>query len=317
MNSLRICFWNANGLSQHKNEVEQFLLLQEIDVLLVSETHFTLKNCFRINGYYTYDTKHPSGRACGGTAILVRKNIRHFPMPEYKKDHIQATSINMPDSRVTISSIYCPPRYNINREQFLDYFKTLGPRFIAAGDYNAKHTFWGSRLITPKGRQLLEAISYNRLDAISSGQPTYWPTDLNKIPDLIDFAVIKNIKREFISVIPSLDLSSDHSPTILTLLETPNKLENYCSCFPNKKTNWLKYKMYVSSHLPQNISLKNDHEIQSAVDLRISYKMLSKCLHPQSPWKTSKNRNVLGTLSLLLKKREHSDVNGNNHDLQT
>ena len=267
MNSLRICYWNANGLSQHKHEVQQFLTLQDIDLLLVSETHFTQKNCFRINGYYTYDTKQPNGRACGGTAILVRKDIKHFPMPEYRTDHIQATSINIPDNNITISSIYCPPRYSINRNQFLDYFATLGPRFIAAGDYNAKHTFWGSRLTTPRGRQLFEAISSSKLDSISCGQPTYWPTDLNKVPDLIDFAVIRNVKRECISVIPSLDLSSDHTPTILTLINSPSHFETQSSCFPNKKTNWLKYKMYISSHLPQNIPLKSENEIQSAVNI--------------------------------------------------
>ena len=267
MNSLRICYWNANGLSQHKYEVQQFLQMQDIDVLLISETHFTHKNCFRINGYYTYDTKHPSGRACGGTAIIIRDNIKHFPLPEYKTDHIQATSVNISENKTTISSVYCPPKYNINRDQFTDYFSTLGPRFLAAGDFNAKHTFWGSRLITPRGRQLLDAMSINKLDSISSGQPTYWPTDTNKIQDLIDFAIIKNLKRESITVIPSLNLSSDHSPTMLALTASPNCLTTQSTCFPNRKTNWLKYKMYISSHLPQNISLKSESEIQHAVDI--------------------------------------------------
>ena len=201
MNSLRICYWIANYLTQHKNEVQQFLQMQEIDVLLISETNFTQKNCFRVNGYYTYDTKNPSGRACGGTEILIRNDIKHFPMPEYKTEHIQATSINIHDNKTTISSVYCPPNYNIKQDQFLDYFATLDPKFIAAGDYNTKHTFWGSRLITPRGRQLFEAMSLNKLDSISSGQPTYWPADINKIPDLIDFAIIRNIKRDCISVI--------------------------------------------------------------------------------------------------------------------
>ena len=151
MKSLRICYWNANGLSQHKYEVQHVLLMQEIDVLLISETHFTQKNCFRINGYYTYDTKNPSGRACG-TVILIRNDIKHFPMPEYKTDHIQATSVNIPYIKTTISSVYCPPKYNIYRDQFLDYFSTFGPRFITAGDYNAKHTFWGSRNVVQQTR---------------------------------------------------------------------------------------------------------------------------------------------------------------------
>lgn len=238
MNQLKICHWNANGLSQHKYEIEHFLHTQEIDVLLVSETHFSLKNCFRVNGFLTYDTKHPSGRACGGTAIIINKNIKHFPMPEFKEDFMQATSINLTDYKITISSVYCPPRHKIESDQFHRFFSTLGHKFIAAGDYNAKHTYWGSRLLSPRGRQLYNAVAANKLDVVSGGNPTYWPTDFNKLPDLIDFAVIKNIKRDQLIVSSSCDLSSDHSPTIITLRDNFATVpENFIS-YPNKNTNW-------------------------------------------------------------------------------
>jgi len=48
----------------------------------------------------------------------------------------------------------------------MDFYNLLGDRFIAAGDYNATHTHWGSRLVTPKGRQLYNAIikPNNKLD---------------------------------------------------------------------------------------------------------------------------------------------------------
>ena len=51
---------------------------------------------------------------------------------------------------------------SINMPQFVltihQLLKTFGSNFIAAGDYNAKHTFWGSRLVTLRDRQLLDAI---------------------------------------------------------------------------------------------------------------------------------------------------------------
>lgn len=265
MTQLKICHWNANGLSQHKFEVEHFLQTKQIDVFLVSETHFTLKNCFRVNGFHTYDTKHPSGKACGGTAILVRRNVNHFVLPEFKENFIQATSINLPNQKITISSVYAPPGHKIEQEQFTKFFSTLGQKFIAAGDYNAKHTFWGSRLATPRGRQLYNTVAANNLDVISDGKPTYWPTDFDKIPDLIDFAVIKGIKREQISVSSSYDLSSDHSPTILTLNNYFPTVDKTPIFYPNINTNWLKYKMYVSSHLSQRIPLRNEADIELAV----------------------------------------------------
>jgi exonuclease III len=40
---LMIALWNANGLAQHKDEIQLFLRHNKIDILLISETHFTTK----------------------------------------------------------------------------------------------------------------------------------------------------------------------------------------------------------------------------------------------------------------------------------
>jgi hypothetical protein len=64
------------------------------------------------------------------------------------------------------------------------FFRTLGNTFIAGGDYNSKHIYWGSRLSTTKGRELLATITDNNYSYISTGTPTYWPSDPDKIPDL-------------------------------------------------------------------------------------------------------------------------------------
>jgi exonuclease III len=45
---LPIAQWNANGLAQHKDEVQLFLQHNKIDILLVNETHFITKTQFRI-----------------------------------------------------------------------------------------------------------------------------------------------------------------------------------------------------------------------------------------------------------------------------
>jgi hypothetical protein len=93
--------------------------------------------------------------------------------------------------KLTVSAIYCPPRYSIHANEYKILFNKLNSRFIIGGDFNAKHTHWGSRLITPKGRELYKAAVARGCEFVSTGKPTYWPTDHNKIPDLIDFFVIK------------------------------------------------------------------------------------------------------------------------------
>lgn len=100
-----------------------------------------------------------------------------------------------------------PLRFLIAEDRYRSCYNSLGPRFLQAGDYNAKHMFWGSRIITSRGRMLFNTISEMGLGVISSGQPTYWPTDRQKISDIIDFGVIKNMLRDLYKVEASLDSS--------------------------------------------------------------------------------------------------------------
>lgn len=118
---------------------------------------------------------------------------------------------------INITAVYCPPKHNLKEQYFTKFFKTLGKRFIAGGDYNAKHTYWGSRLTLTKGRELLKTIETLNLGIVSSGHPTYWPSDNRKVPDLIDFCVTKGISTYYISCEASLELSSDHTPVFVTL----------------------------------------------------------------------------------------------------
>ena len=96
--------------------------------------------------------------------------------------------------RITIiAAIYSPPRHVTSSEEYEDFLLHIGTHFIVAGDWNAKHTAWGSRLIAPKVRNLLHVIQHNDLNYLSTGEPTYWPADLNKNPDLLDFAITNGI----------------------------------------------------------------------------------------------------------------------------
>ena len=56
---------------------------------------------------------------------------------------------------------------------YLEYLKTLGKRFIAGGDYNAKNISWGSRLTNKKGKELLDTIKTNKNNCLSTEEPTY------------------------------------------------------------------------------------------------------------------------------------------------
>lgn len=264
---LKIALWNANGLAQHSQEVQLFITHHKLDVLLISETHFTDRSYFKIPNFTLYFTNHPDNTAHAGSAILVRDSLKHYELPSFKEDYLQATSIVLEDwlGPITLSAVYCPPRHVITHEQFKGYFDTLGNRFVSGGDFNAKHQEWGSRLATPRGRQLLKVITDNHLNHFSTGEPTYWPTDMRKIPDLLDFFISKGVNRNYTDITSCLDLSSDHSPVLLHVsTEVFHKQPN--ENLYNKYTDWDQFRGLVDEHLNLNIRLDSIENLENTVD---------------------------------------------------
>jgi len=131
--------------------------------------------------------------------VIIKGSINHFKFKKYWKLHIQATQwclnlMSMMGKMTLQSRLFM----KINSPIF---FGKLGNRFIVGGDYNAKHTHWGSRLITEKGCVLIKAAN-NEINAemIFTRKPTYWPTDQNKILNLLVFFVVKNISFNYVEV---------------------------------------------------------------------------------------------------------------------
>ena len=172
--SLNILIWNSNGLHQHEREFKNYLIEASIDVALISETHFTQRSFIRPPNHNIYNTNHPSGAGHGGTAVIIHKNIKVIRDEHYRKPHIQSTIVTIMDrdGPMNLAAVYCPPRYTNSKEEYKEFLKTLGNRFIAGGDFNSKHEAWGSRLTNTKGRILIEALTTLNTNFISSGEPT-------------------------------------------------------------------------------------------------------------------------------------------------
>jgi hypothetical protein len=78
---------------------------------------------------------------------------------------------------------------------------------MIGGDWNTKYREWGARLITPKGRNLLHAINRQNCKYLSTGEPIYWPSDPNKLPDLLDFFIFHGLTSNYMQVESNFELS--------------------------------------------------------------------------------------------------------------
>lgn len=265
--TLKIMAWNSNGLLKHQNELQAVLETENIDVCLISETHFTNQSFIKFRGYKVYNSLHPDNSARGGSAVIIKESINHYEQSKFQEPDIQAVAVSVKTKfcHLSIAAVYCPPRHMIRKERFLNLFEVLGQRFILGGDFNAKHTSWGSRLTTTKGRHLLNAVKDSHCAVMSTGKPTYWPTDHQKIPDLIDFFICKNISTNYVHLEEGFNMNSDHSPIILRFSQKILLRESHLTLV-NKSTDWDSFALDLDNIIDLKTPLHNQDQLDSEVN---------------------------------------------------
>ena len=156
---------------------------------------------------------------------------------------------------------------------------------MAGGDYNSKHTEWCSRLTTTKDRELLKALQEQNYLYLSTGTPTYWPTDGNKTPDLLDFFVTKAISSGYTDIQPSYELTSDLSPIIATV-GTSLIIRKPTPCLHNSKTNCETYRQTIQEKAKPSLKLKNHEHVDLETNNLIN--MLQNAVRNATPqqWTT-------------------------------
>ncbi len=267
VSTVKMLAWNANGLVPRWQELNHFLSANDIDIALISETHLISREQTRkFYGYSFYCCNHPSNNARGGSLVMVKNSIEHHDRGMYVTNGIQASvvTVKLRNSQVNIGGLYCPPGIALRQEDFEDLFATLGDRWIIGGDLNAKHPSWGSRITTPRGRSLHNAICKYKCSTISPNMPTHYPADPNKRPDIIDFFIARNFSTNYIDIECLVDLSSDHLPLVLTINSNISKVK-VVPRLTNKSTNWSTYREVSDNQFLMHAKIVTAHQLDDAV----------------------------------------------------
>ena len=227
----------------------------------------TKQTTFKIKGYTIYVANHPNNKARGGSAIIIRNNLKHFEKYHLQSEEVQISVVCVTSIKqnINIGAIYYPPRHNLKRADYKNHLLHMGERCILGGDFNAKHTDWGSRIVTTKGKELREAMRELGCEYYSTCKPTYWPTDRDKIPDLLDFFVSRKVSPNFINIEENFDLNSDHSAVILTLSENIIRKENKPTLV-NKSTGWESFRLELERTTNLEVQLKTPQHIEEEAE---------------------------------------------------
>jgi hypothetical protein len=90
-------------------------------------------------------------------------------------------------------------------------------------------------------------------------------SDPQKIPDLLDFCIAKGINPKNILAESSLELSSDHTPILVTIL-TSAQGKPKTPLLTRSNTNWDTFREQLDALLTLEIPLKTTLEIEYAVE---------------------------------------------------
>ena len=100
---------------------------------------------------------------------------------------------------------------------------------------------------------------------LTTGSPTHWPSDPNRLPDLLEFFVLKGIATTHIQIESNGDLSSDHTPIVATLsthiLHKPRP-----PTLVSPLTNWNDFRSHIIAQICCNVPLQSPDEVDDAVD---------------------------------------------------
>ena len=102
--------------------------------------------------------------------------------------------------------IVTPPEHKITSCKYSHFLSHLGSKCIIGDDFDAKHPYQGSHIITTKGWELWQSIVTTNDSCLSNGKPTYCPSDQS--PDCIDFFISRAISANYMEINNIDDLSS-------------------------------------------------------------------------------------------------------------
>lgn len=265
MNNINILFWNCDGIQHKINELKTFSRINNIHIILLQETRLNQTTPLNLPNFFTYRqdrTKVPKKAPSGGTAILIKKNIIHNQETITTIIDSTSISIKLVTDIVQISSVYKSPKAPLSISD-LNLLTNQDVQFIVAGDLNAKHPSWNSRVTNTAGAALHKHMeSSNSYTITAPDSPTHHSYNPLHQPEVLDIALI-NIKNRDYIITNHNELSSDHNPVVLSISDSPIKTS---PPIPRKRVNWKRFEEDLKINLPKpNFDLKNHSDIDKEI----------------------------------------------------
>lgn len=246
LSQLRLGQWNANGICLKWDELKDFILKHNVDIMAICETKLDDKVNLSMPGYTI--TRRDRNRQGGGVMIVCKNEIKHHELTT-QTSTIETIGIKL-DNGHCLFSTYTPPQITMNTSDLCEIFKTAN-QVTMMGDLNAKHNTWSNQSSNKNGRTIYNFASNKPITILDPGKPTTRPINCNNKPSTIDIALVKNPKA--IPEVKVLDeLNSDHLPIITDFSVHDQVNRDTRQSINLRKINWDKFRDNL-----QNLEINN------------------------------------------------------------
>ncbi|KAH8271161.1 hypothetical protein KR026_004255, partial [Drosophila bipectinata] len=180
----------------------------------------------------------------------------------------QITSVQLQTSEgnVRLVAIYLPPSKTWVQSEFESLLAEFGSKFIAGGDYNAKHAWWENSRACRKGKLLQEVIANGHYQVLSTGEPTFYSYNPLLTPTALDFCIINGYAIDRLQVRTIHELSSDHTPIMATLHATPERKPQRSRLLA-RGANLNAFKVHLEQLSEVSIEIQEPSDIDNAISL--------------------------------------------------
>ena len=228
--------WNAEGVTNKREELAHYLYNNNISICCVQETHLQEGKPFKIRGYQPFRGDR-QGRTKGGVLTLVKNNIYAKETRKYMEEaEYLEVKITINDTTLNIINYYCPD----NKMLSLDTIQVPDNGFLIAGDFNSHSQSWGYSNLNKRGEDVEAWQDDNHLILVND--PTDPPTFYSRrwhsttTPDLAFCTddIHRNISRKVEEQLGG----SDHRPVLLTINGGPTYTQPQYPRWNYKKAKW-------------------------------------------------------------------------------
>ncbi|XP_072392093.1 uncharacterized protein [Diabrotica undecimpunctata] len=283
--------WNARSAVANKNSLLNFLIKEDVDIALLSETWFKNNVVYNFKGYNIVRQDRADGFA--GVAVLVKTGIR-FEILKLNKNFNKellacGIKVNYDNTHLSFLSVYRCPKTKTRIEDWTNLFSQVKHPCIIGGDMNAHNALWGSSKNDNIGDQIVETLQDLDFIVMNNGQPTCQGNPGHS-DSMIDITVCSpSIFTKTFWTVDSDTLGSNHY-VVKIEFEYPRAVNETIypkSKWNTKKANWDMYAEIIENTLNESGPISPNVEEKYNLLLDCINKASTQSISQYKPFKCS------------------------------